>query len=334
MVSSARFVSMIPYISTILAIQVHPVKRTVVSTANCIDGYSWMNNGQGDSPCHTVAYVEAACAGNNYDQPALISGNSYSLPNSSNSNQCYCSWSSYNLMMACTLCQNTSNFVVWEWPQWAGGCSNSSWTQEYFPSGLVLAGDASIPYWAITNPTKWTYATFNILEANATYQQNSSNITPSISSSSSSSPSPSSSSSSPNSNSPDVGAIVGGTIGGIAALLFLIIVAYLLYRRHVYRKGVHASVINQQGMAFMPLSGTHNRIPSDTSNLAPSMSGPLGLFGQSVSPSQQYETAYSPQPQTTYPSMHGSFSPLPQTDTSLYTTHTSNGQRSDAIPMV
>ncbi|KAG1765247.1 hypothetical protein EDD22DRAFT_881253 [Suillus occidentalis] len=233
-------------------------------------------------------------------------------------------------MMACTLCQNVSGSAVWEWPQWANGCSNPSWTQEYFPSGYVLAGDASIPYWAITDPYSWTYATFNIPDASSLYQKT---VTPSVSSSSSS-PSPSSSSSSPNSNSPDVGAIVGGTIGGVAALLFLIIAAYLLYRRHVYRKGVHASVINQQGMAFMPLSGTHTRIPSDTSNFAPSSSGPLELFGQSVSPSQQYETAYSPQPQTAYPSMQGSFSPLPQTDTSLYTTHTSNAQRSDAIPMV
>lgn len=314
--------------------QVHPVKRNVVTNATCVDGYSWMNNGQNYSPCRTVAYVEAACAGNNYDQPALNSGNSYNLP-IANSTACYCSWSSYNLMMACTLCQNISNSIVWEWPQWASGCSDASWTQEYFPSGLVLAGDASIPSWATTDPTTWTYATFNIPDASSFYQTNSSSITPSISSSSSgSSPSPSSSSSSSSSTSPDVGAIVGGTIGGAAALLFLIIAAYLLYRRHVYRKGVHASVINQQGMAFMPLSGTHNRIPSDTSNFNPSMSGPLGLFGQSVSPSQQYETAYSPQPQTTYPSMQGSFSPLPLTDTSVYTTHTSNGQRSDVIPMV
>jgi hypothetical protein len=131
-----------------------------------------------------------------------------------------------------------------------------------------------------------------------------------------------------------VGAIVGGTVGGAAALLFLVIAAYLLYRRHVYRKGAQASFINQQGMAFMPMSGTHNRIPSDTSNLSPSMSGSLGLYGQSVPPSQQHETAYSPIPQTVYPSLQGSFSPPPRTDPSVYTTHTSNGQRSDAIPMV
>ncbi|KAG2028597.1 hypothetical protein BDR03DRAFT_1019594 [Suillus americanus] len=192
----------------------------------------------------------------------------------------------------------------------------------YFPSGYVLAGDASIPYWAITDPGSWTYATFNIQDANATYQKNSSSITPSASSSSSgSSPSPSSSSSSSGSKSTDVGAIVGGTIGGAAALSFLAIVAYLLYRRHVYRKGARASAINPQGMTFMPLSGTHNRIPSDTSNFVPSMSGPLALYGQSVSPSQQHETAYSSQPQTAYPSLQGSFSPLSRTDVSYGISH-------------
>ncbi|KAG2342668.1 hypothetical protein BDR05DRAFT_963884 [Suillus weaverae] len=97
-----------------MAVQVHPAKRNVVSPATCISGYSWMNDSQGYSPCLTVAYVEAACAGNNYDQPVLNSGYSYSLPNSSTANACYCSWSSYNLMMACTICQGTNNSVVWE----------------------------------------------------------------------------------------------------------------------------------------------------------------------------------------------------------------------------
>ncbi|KAG1814372.1 uncharacterized protein BJ212DRAFT_368455 [Suillus subaureus] len=327
-----RFVSIIPYISTILAVQVHPVKRSIVSPATCSSEYSWMDDGQGDSPCLTVAYVEAACSGsNNYDQPVLKNGYSYSLPNSTTANPCYCSWSSYNLMMACTICQNNNDSAIWEWAQWTNGCTtNSSWTEKYFPSGYVLAGNASIPYWAITDPTTWTSATFNIIDANATYQKNPSYIIPSPPSSSSG---PSSSSSS--SKSIDVGAIVGGTIGGAAALLLLAIGAYILYRRHVYRKGVHVSAINQQGTTFMSSSGTHSRFPSDTSNFAPSMSGPLALYGQSVSPPPpQNEIVYSSQPQTTYPSLQGSFSPLPQTNMSVYTTYTGNGQRSDVIPMV
>ncbi|KAG1852459.1 hypothetical protein DFJ58DRAFT_791160 [Suillus subalutaceus] len=187
----------------------------------------------------------------------------------------------------------------------------------------MLGGNASIPYWAITNPTTWTSETFNIMQANATYQANSSSVTPSASSSSSDSNS--------SSKSTDVGAIAGGTIGGAAALLFLVIGAYLLYKRHVYRKGVRAFAVNQQGTTFMPSSGTHNRIPSDTSNLVPLMSGPLALYGQSVFPSQQHEIIYSSQPQTAYPSLQGSFSPLPPTDMSVYT---SNNQRPDIIPMV
>ncbi|KAG1746903.1 hypothetical protein EDB19DRAFT_1688288 [Suillus lakei] len=57
-------VSVILCISTTMAVQVHPVTRTIVSPATCIDGYSWMSDSQGYSPCLTVAYVEAACVGN------------------------------------------------------------------------------------------------------------------------------------------------------------------------------------------------------------------------------------------------------------------------------
>lgn len=261
MVSSRfyQFVSIIPYIPTILAVQVHAASRIVVSSATCIDGYSWMNNGQGDSPCLTVAYVEAACSENNYDQPILDPGYSYPLPNASTEfqNPCYCSWSSYNLMMACTLCQGTN--ATLQWPQWASACTtNLSWTEEYFPSGYVLSGNASIPYWATIDPTTWTYETFNILDASAIYQTNSSYITPNAS--------PSSSSSSSSSKSTDVGAIVGGTVGGAVALLLLAIGAYILYRRHTYRKGHRA--INRQGTAFI-FPGTHRGIASDTSNFIP-----------------------------------------------------------------
>ncbi|KAG2361883.1 hypothetical protein BDR07DRAFT_1090696 [Suillus spraguei] len=80
------------------------------------------------------------------------------------------------------------------------------------------------------------------------------------------SPSSSGSSSSSNSKSIDVGAIVGGTVGGAVALLFISIGAYILYRRHTYRKGVRVPAINRQGTAFI-FPGIHRRIPSDTSNL-------------------------------------------------------------------
>ncbi|KAG2342669.1 hypothetical protein BDR05DRAFT_948741 [Suillus weaverae] len=191
----------------------------------------------------------------------------------------------------------------------------------YFPSGYVLAGDASIPYWAITDPKSWTYATFNIQDANATYQKNPSYVTPSVSSSSSgsssgSSSSSSSSKSSPSSDSIDVGGIVGITVGTLAALSFFAIGAYLVYRRHVYKKGVYASVINQQPFIDRG-DGAATRMthhfPSDSSNFSQRFGSPA-LYGQSLSPSQ-YGTVYSPQPQMAYPSLQGSFSPPPRTGT-------------------
>ncbi|KAG2147503.1 hypothetical protein DEU56DRAFT_125963 [Suillus clintonianus] len=334
-------VAIIPCIPITLAVQVlsHPVARTVTSPATCIDGYSWMNDGQGDSPCLTVAYVEAACFGNNYVQPVLKAGYSYTLPNSTNANPCYCSWSSYNLMMACTLCQGIST-TVFEWPSWANGCAtNIAWTEEFFPSGYELTGNATIPYWAITDPTTWTSATFNIQQASATFQEFPSYITPSASASPSGSSSSSSSSSNPSSSSSsgssstDVGGIVGGTIGALAALSLLAIGAYLVYRRHVYKKGAYTTVINQ---AFIDRGDgaatriSHNRFPSGSSIFTRSVGSPV-LYGQSLSPSQ-HGTVYAPQPQLAYPSLQGSFSPPPRTDTSPFTTR--SRPQFDAIPMV
>jgi hypothetical protein len=57
-------VSVISSVSTTMAVQIQPVSRTVSSPALCLDGYSWMDDSKGYSPCLTVAYVEGACSGN------------------------------------------------------------------------------------------------------------------------------------------------------------------------------------------------------------------------------------------------------------------------------
>lgn len=128
-----------------------------------------------------------------------------------------------------------------------------------------------------------------------------------------------------------MGAIVGGVVGAVAVLALFAVGAYKLYKRHVYRVGEYASLANQRRAGFIDtgrIDGvttrmTHNRFGSDTSTqFAP---------GHSLSPSQQYNV-YSPQPQTAYTSMQGSFSPPPRTDTSIYTTN--GGQTSNAIPLV
>jgi hypothetical protein len=153
-----------------------------------------------------------------------------------------------------------------------------------------------------------------------------SSITPGVSSS------PSGSSSS--SKSTNVGAIVGGTIGALAALSLFAVGAYLVYRRHVYKQGAYASVINQQpfidrgdGAATRM---THDSVPPDSSNFSQSFVSPV-LYGQSP-PTSQYGTVYSPQPQMAFSSLQGSLSPPPRPVTSLHTTHIM--QPSDAIPML
>ncbi|OJA10612.1 hypothetical protein AZE42_09932 [Rhizopogon vesiculosus] len=346
--ASLPFLLLLSILPCILAVQVHPVARSISSNATCTTDnvYAWMNDEQGNSPCLTVAYVEAACIGNSYYlQPSLMVNYSYSLPNSTTANACYCSWSSYNLMMACTLCQG-SEFSTSVWTQvihlmlsklliisLIDGLSGQvgapltllGQPSLYFPSGsgYVLSEGASIPVWATLNPANWTSETFNVINAQEVYQQNPSDIVPNASSTSSST-----SSSGSSSKSPDVGAIVGGTVGAAAFIALLAIGAYLVYRRRVYNNA-YASVTRQQGTGYIDRGDgtttrmTHSRFGSETSSHF--------ALGQSMSPSQQY-TVYSPQPQTVYPSLQGSFSPPPRTDTSVYTTH--GGQTSNAIPLV
>ncbi|OAX33199.1 hypothetical protein K503DRAFT_541162 [Rhizopogon vinicolor AM-OR11-026] len=336
------FLFLLSILPCILAVQVHPVARGISSDATCTtdNSHAWMDDAQGNSPCLTVAYVEAACIGNSYIQPALNVGYAYSLPNSTTESPCYCSWSSYNLMMACTLCQAPNfNSSLWTWPVWSSGCTaNSSWTAEYFPSGYVLSEGMSIPSWAAFNPANWTSETFNVTDAQEVYQQYPSDIVPgtsstlfstssstassttsSTTSSTASSTSSSTSSSSSSSKSTDAGAISGGTVGAAAAIALLVICAYLLYRRRVYNNA-YASIARSNGATTRM---TRSRFGSETSTYF--------ALGQPMSPSQQY-TVYSPQSQTLYPFFQGSFSP-PRTDMSIF--HTAHGvQTSNAIPLV
>jgi len=184
-----------------------------------------MNNAEQQSPCLAVAYVIAACAGNTWTQPALPSGYSYDSPNGTTVTPCYCSWSCYNLMMACTLCQNPANTGdIKTWPSFSQNCP-SNYKEAVFPQGYVIDNNASIPYWATINPTTWSFELFDIDQAQSYANQNHSDYYSSISSPGSSS-----------STTKNLGPIVGGAVGGAIGLLCILAGGYFLFKRWKSRR--------------------------------------------------------------------------------------------------
>ncbi|KAI5997785.1 hypothetical protein F5J12DRAFT_785015 [Pisolithus orientalis] len=142
--------------STIL---LHPYPRADISSqAHCSSDYEWMQNQETTSPCLLVAYVISTCAGTNWTLPVLLPGSQYDGPAGQTVTPCSCSWSCYNLMMACTLCQSTNS-------------SDGYNLQTYFPSGYSIAGNQTIPYWAAINPTNWEGQIWNEQEAYQYYQE-------------------------------------------------------------------------------------------------------------------------------------------------------------------
>ncbi|KAF8549248.1 hypothetical protein OG21DRAFT_1515418 [Imleria badia] len=274
------------------------------SNATCQPEYTWMDNVGQLNPCLTVAYVIAACDGDTWTQPALPSGYSYDSPNGTTATPCYCSWSCYNLMMGCTLCQNSAyTSDTKTWPSFSENCP-SNYKDEMFPQGYVLANNASIPYWATINPTKWPSELFDIEQAQSYANQNQSDYWPSNSSPSSSASSTSSGSST------NLGAIIGGTVGGAAGLLLVLVGGYIIYKRRRYQR-----LANTDGVAPFPHMGTpmasaHTRWPSDPSPFFPSTAS----------------TSYSPfQPSSATP---------PTESISFLTTGNNVAQCTRAIPMV
>ncbi|KAF8841378.1 hypothetical protein BDN67DRAFT_528342 [Paxillus ammoniavirescens] len=307
-------VVVVPWLSGSLAMVVHPNIFAPTSLAVCQDGYAWMNNEEGNSPCLAVAYVIAACAGDTWTQPALPPGYSYDSPNGTTATPCYCSWSCYNLMMACTLCQGPAyTNEVKTWPSFAQDCP-SGYTDSVFPSGYVLAGNGSIPYWAGTDPTAWTSELFNIAQANASASLNKPDYRPSIPSS------PSSGSST------NIGAIVGGTVGGLTGLLILVVGGYIFYKRRQYRRLNTTPIATP--MVFKSNPPGHARWPSDSSAMY-SQAGTTSPPPISYMTSPQYGMSGVP---TSSLSSFQAGSP-PRTDITSYTTNTAV-PRNRPIPMV
>ncbi|KDR72110.1 hypothetical protein GALMADRAFT_143440 [Galerina marginata CBS 339.88] len=152
--------------------------RVVQSQATCAAGFTWMQNAEAASPCLVTAEINAVCNGGDWNVPALSPGDAYSVPDSTEetANFCTCSWASYNLISACTVCQGLvfSSTVV-QWVAYSALCDGKL-SDEYFPSNATLPPGVTIPFWAAKDPTQWSNGIFNMTEAKKIADQNYSDL--------------------------------------------------------------------------------------------------------------------------------------------------------------
>ncbi|TFK38724.1 hypothetical protein BDQ12DRAFT_651034 [Crucibulum laeve] len=222
------------------------IRATPQTSAVCDSTFSWTYNSKGQTPCLLAAEVLGSCAGGNWIVPALNSTNKYDNPNSTTANLCSCSWAAYNLLSACSACQNFSQ-AIQNWSFYIQDC-NGKTTNSYFPSSIRLPDDTLIPFWAATNPTQWQDQHFDVNAAKQIADEQKPDL-------SNTSISPSDKSSKP------IGAIVGGVVGGIAVLALAVgITLWMMCRR---RKAAR-----QNGGPVVIERPSHRRSVSDLSSKA------------------------------------------------------------------
>jgi hypothetical protein len=284
------------------------IRTSATTTAVCSSDWAWMNNGKSQTPCVVASWVLAPCASSlTFDVTALTSNDHYDAPNTTTINACICSWSAYNLLAACTACQNFPDSIQ-TWGTWQMSCGGFLSNTTYFPSGFTLPSETSIPFWAGENPqTQWHDAIFNVTQAQAIGSQGHADLTGA----------PASTASSESSSKSPVGAIVGGVIGGLAVIFFVVVFcAYrLIKRRQRLQQNNYQNGVNRPGME-------HGRSMSDSSQkyLNPNSFGmvPAGLSVVPrmmggilpVSPSMQMLSQTGGQsavPQIPYATPHGGF---------------------------
>ncbi|KAG9310415.1 hypothetical protein JVU11DRAFT_9554 [Chiua virens] len=287
----------------------------VVSNATCQPEYAWMDNAEGKDPCLTVAYVIAACVGDTWTQPPLIPGESYDSPNGTTATPCYCSWSCYNLMMACTLCQNaTYTASVKTWPTFVQNCP-LNYKDEIFPQGYVLLSNISIPYWATINPETWPSELFETEQAEIYANKSQPDYYPGTNSSGTSSGSDNNSGSNTN-----IGAIIGGTISG-TALLVIIVGGYFLYQRRKNRCLNSGTVATTSLHTGMHATNTHAYLPSNPSSFFSSTGSPAPTTYTTT----QMGTGMSVMSGTSYSSFQATSPPPPTaTETASFMTTGNN----------
>ncbi|KAK7468280.1 hypothetical protein VKT23_002790 [Stygiomarasmius scandens] len=313
------------YVTNIGAVALEP-RAGPQSEATCDAGFDWANNRGGLSPCLLAAMTIAPCSQTGaWNIPKLTIGNHYNGPNSTTNTDCYCSWAAYNLLNACTACQNLDDSIT-TWPSFSAQCGPHLSNTTYFPSGMALSSNASLPFYATINPTSWLNQKFDVDQAKSEASSGQPDVNPSATNANSPSGSPTQSSSS---NSKPTGAIAGGVVGGVVGLVIVGLVAFWCVRRRrrpTSEDGV-AIVRPAHGRSVSDL--TQSTYPQTSpSPYAPIPSPPIsfGIQTHESGPAtvSRFGSIYTTAPHGNSPSR--AMSPAPSMDPSLRMSVTSQNQ--------
>lgn len=272
---------LVPYM---VQTQAHVLEARAETQATCQAGFEWAENDAQDSPCSLAATVIAPCSqSGTWDIPPLNEGNHYNSPSPANNTvtDCYCSWAAYNLLNACTACQNMPDGLT-TWLFFNQNCGSHESNTTYFPPNIALANNISLPFYATIDPSSWQDGRFNVQQAQGFANQP--DVNPAAQSGSGTTPAPQPTSTPSQSSSP-TGAIAGGVVGGIVILAVAALVAFWFIRRR--RRSV-----SEDGMGIVKPS--HGRSLSDMTQSS---------YPQSSYP-QPSDFPYSPMPSPGFTSIH------------------------------
>ncbi|KZT26502.1 hypothetical protein NEOLEDRAFT_1131999 [Neolentinus lepideus HHB14362 ss-1] len=204
---------------------------------------TWTGNSLGQSPCLVASYLQGVCDGGAYHVPALPAKYSYNGPTQASANDCLCNTVTYNLMSACSACQNGT---VIAWSTWNTNCS-TIYTDypEYIPSGT------RVPGWAYLNVTEdfWngTAAEADVAAPESTnpIQKPTGSVVASASATLNASPLASMNSAT-SSTSSNKGAIVGGVVGAVLGAAVIVGLTWIVLHRRRTQETPACPMFEQQ----------------------------------------------------------------------------------------
>ncbi|KAI0332517.1 hypothetical protein GY45DRAFT_1433180 [Cubamyces sp. BRFM 1775] len=211
------------------------------TSAVCQAAYSWMSNDKGQSPCLVASYLLSPCSTSaaSWVYP-LTPGYHYNTPTDdpTSATSCRCSTVFYSMISACATCQGLEIDVV-PWNMYAQNCS-TVYVSKY-PDDIPSV--ISVPAWAYIDITR--YGTFSAIAAGEVAAEGAPDSTGlATPTGSSASPTQGSSGSgntntgsSPGKKSTNIGAIVGGAVGGVVGLaaIGLVIFFWVRHKRNAAR---------------------------------------------------------------------------------------------------
>jgi len=329
---------------------------------DCSLTWEWSFNSLNQNACTVAAYLMSTCNGGSFTINALRPGYSYVGPTvADGTNLCKCNTVAYSLLSACDACQG----AVWtSWSLFSSNCTTTL-PPSSFPN--PIPSGTRVPQWAlidVTTENNWnankSYAVGDTPEraagailgpSGATVSASGTRIstTPSASSLSglswsTANPTPTPT---PKSNS-NIGAIVGGVVGGVAVIaLAAIAIVFFLRRRSSDAPAPAAPPI--VGAFQPPMDEIQQPLTMDDGyTVSSSIPGTIGssMPGTPVAPMRIYDpndpstfpgyqaSEYQGVPQTPAMPSQGPVPSLNGTGNSLATMQTSRPQGYHGLPTV